>query len=373
MVRVAFRTDASPRLGIGHAMRCLALARLIARETEADITFICNRDLPDAVRRQVLDAGYGLRLTGDADAFDGEADARMVLDLCGGERPGRRLDWLVVDHYGIGRRWERAVRSVAGRLLVIDDLADRPHDCDALLDQNLAANMATRYDGLVPAGCRLFLGPGYALLREEFFEAGHLAGERTELADVLVNFGGSDPTGETFNVLDALEEAGLASGQGPGRTVRFHVVAGPAHPRLAELQRRCRAMPNVSFYPEVAGMARFLAGMDLAVGAGGVSLWERSFMGVPSAVIAVAGNQVPSAEEAARRGMIWYLGRSGEVAAAAIGGLLRNLAEQPAELGRKSRQALDEMHTLRNVSRHPVVAHMLEESRPAKTGKAPDA
>jgi len=391
MVRVAFRVDASPRIGIGHAMRCLTLARLIARATEADIRFVCNRDLPGGVRRRLEEAGFALVFTDLADAFDWREDARRFRELCGGGRETEALDWIVVDHYGIDRQWEREVRPLACRLLVIDDLADRPHDCDVLLDQNLVSGMQARYRGLVPDGSRLFLGPGYALLREEFFDAVAMGGEKTALNDVLVNFGGSDPTGETFKVLDALAEAGWSGKPQDGlpvhagpeaglpergwppdgfRPPRIHVVAGPANPRLAELAERCRAMPNVSFYPEVKEMARFLAGMDLAIGAGGVSLWERSFMGVPSAVIAVAGNQVPAAEEAARRGMIWYLGESGAVTPAAIAGLLRNLAAHPAELGRKSRQSLREMHTLRSVSRHPVVAHMLEHSRTAGTERS---
>jgi UDP-2,4-diacetamido-2,4,6-trideoxy-beta-L-altropyranose hydrolase len=357
MVRVAFRVDASPRIGIGHAMRCLTLARMIAREAEADIRFVCNADVPDGVRRQMEAAGFGLLAADDADRFDWRTDARRFLELCGGDR----FDWVVVDHYGIDRRWESDVRAAADRVLVIDDLADRPHDCDALLDQNLTADMETRYRGLVPDGCRLFVGPGCALIREAFFVAKGLARERTALNRVLVNFGGSDPTGETFKVLDALAQTGFDAGQAP--RIHAHVVAGPANPRLAELADRCRALPNVTLYPEVKEMARFLADMDVAIGAGGVSLWERSFMGVPSAVIAVAGNQVPSAVEAARRGMIWYLGQSADVSAADIAGLLRNLAADPAELGRKSRQSLREMHTLRNVSSHPVVSFMLDERR----------
>jgi len=356
MVRAAFRVDASPRIGIGHAMRCLTLARLIARETDADIRFICNRDLPDGVLRQLADAGFGLGFAGDSDGFDWRTDAALVLDMCAEERP----DWIVVDHYGIDRRWEEMIRPAAGRLLVIDDLADRQHDCDALLDQNLAEAMEQRYRGLVPDGCRLFLGPGFALLREEFIAARDLAVERTKLNQVLINFGGSDPTGEAFKALNALETQGWPAGP---EGIQVHVVAGPANPRSAELAERCRSLPNVSFYPEVREMARLLAEMDLAVGAGGISLWERSFMGVPSAVIAVAGNQIPSSEEAARRGMIWYLGESGAVTPSDIGGLLRHIAEHPEELCRKSRQSLREMRKLREVSGHPVVNHMLEASR----------
>lgn len=354
MLRIAFRVSASPRIGMGHVMRCLTLARLIVREAKADICFVCNRDLPDSVKRKLVDAGFRVGLAADSDAFDWRSDVERFAEIA----ENRIWDWVVTDHYGIDHQWENMARRFADRILVIDDLADRPHDCDALLDQNLVADMVSRYSGLVPDGCRLFLGPANALLREEFYAMKDRASERTTLHHVLVNFGGSDPTGETFKVLEALEQPGFDLS-----SIHVHVVAGPANPHLTELAQQCRSMPNVSFYPEVNGMAKFLADMDLAIGAGGVSLWERSFMGVPSMVIAVADNQIPSAEEAARQDMIWYMGESGEVTPAAIGRLLRNLAENPAELGRKSKQSLFMMHTLRKFAKHPVVSFMLETAR----------
>jgi UDP-2,4-diacetamido-2,4,6-trideoxy-beta-L-altropyranose hydrolase len=242
-------------------------------------------------------------------------------------------------------------------VLVIDDLANREHECDALLDQNLHADMEHRYRKLVPASCAQFLGPGHALLRDEFFAARKKAERKSRLRNVLVNFGGSDPTGETGKVLDALQQSGVPTG------LCVHVVGGPANRRQVELRARCQSMPNVVFYPEMNRMADFLAGMDLAVGAGGVSLWERAFMGVPSAVIAVVDNQIPSAEEAARRDMIWYLGESRVVRPSQISELLRKLAEHPAELVRKSENSLLAMHTLRNVAKHPVIEYMLDECR----------
>lgn len=357
MMRVAFRTDASSRIGIGHVMRCLTLARLLSRETDTAIRFVCNRDLPDAVKGRLLAAGFGLAETGDAEGFDWQADADRFAAAVGSEG----VDWLIVDHYGIDRRWEQAVRPLARNILVIDDLADRPHGCDALLDQNLIFGMESRYRQLVPDGCKLFLGPEYALLGESFAAARHLAAEKTSLGRVLVNFGGSDPTGESFKVLEALELAGRPAGW--PETLTFHVVAGPANARSAELKKRCESLAGVVFYPEVKEMAKFLADMDMAIGAGGVSLWERAFMGVPSAVIAVADNQVPSAEESARRDMVWYLGESRAVTPGRIAELLGDVLENPMELRRKSRQSLLVMHTLRNVAIHPVVSFMLEAGR----------
>src|SRR5690606_13678349 len=75
--------------------------------------------------------------------------------------------WLVVDHYAIDARWHRHLRPACIHLLAIDDLADRNHDSDLLLDQNLGRGPVD-YQGLVPSRCTLLTGPKYALLRPQF-------------------------------------------------------------------------------------------------------------------------------------------------------------------------------------------------------------
>ena len=119
----------------------------------------------------------------------------------------RSWSWVVVDHYALDVRWETAVRSAARGLLVIDDLADRPHDCDLLLDQNYYADKDARYVGLVPDRCELLLGPRYALLREEFLAARLGVRTRTGPATrLLVCFGGMDADNFTARALDALAD-----------------------------------------------------------------------------------------------------------------------------------------------------------------------
>jgi UDP-2,4-diacetamido-2,4,6-trideoxy-beta-L-altropyranose hydrolase len=251
---------------------------------------------------------------------DAEATAAVLAKL------GQRVDWLIVDHYGLDARWEEAVRPYARRIMVIDDLANRPHCCDLLLDANYYSNPEGRYAGLLPPGAELLLGPRYALLRPEFFCAGERLRPRVGTLDrLLAFFGGSDATNETEKLLTAL--AGL-----PERSFTVDVVVGEANHRRLAIERRCTSLAAVGFHCQIDNMAKMIAAADLAVGAGGTSLWERCYLGLPSIVIAVADNQVETAQALAAVGAIHYLGFHTEVDAGAIASAIACLAADTAAL-----------------------------------------
>ena len=162
---VAVRADASPLSGSGHVTRCLSLARGL-RAAGATVAFACDEDgavLCDSLEQ----TGFQVtRLQGSE--FSWSADTKQTGRAI--DAIGARPDWLVVDHYAVDHRWERALRAKAQRIMVIDDLANREHDCDLLLDQNLIEGMEGRYAGKVPAACELLLGPRYALLHPDYRE-----------------------------------------------------------------------------------------------------------------------------------------------------------------------------------------------------------
>src|SRR5205814_6661650 len=120
-------------------------------------------------------------------------------------------DWLVVDHYAIDWRWQQRLRASAARIMVIDDLANRRHDCDVLLDQNLHREMQARYREYVPHACRLLLGPEYALLRREF-HAAHMVARRRDgsISRLLVFMGGGDGGNFTSTGLAAVRQLDMA-------------------------------------------------------------------------------------------------------------------------------------------------------------------
>lgn len=298
---VVFRCDASPAIGAGHVMRCLTLADALARNGRRCV-FLC-RALPGRLGAMIAERGHELRLLpGDGDAaFDADADARLCSDvMCGIEAA-----WLVVDHYGIDARWEPAVRRSGCRVMAIDDLADRAHDCDLLLDQNLGRRAAD-YDALVPKACRRLVGPSFALLRPQFSarRAESLAGrEGRPMRRLLIAMGGADGVNASEAVLDALAGLPLPSG------IRATLVLGSGAPWLEQVRARAAKMPwPVAVETDVDDMAELMADADLCIGAAGGGAWERCCMGLPTLLLVLADNQAASASALATEGAAMLLG-----------------------------------------------------------------
>ena len=291
-MNIAFRTDASLQIGTGHFMRCLTLANALSKKG-ATIRFIC-RDLPAHLLDILSEKEYEFRLLGGLLSENDTGDLAHSKWLGTTQHEDAQYatqalsdqiwDWLVVDHYALDFRWESVLRKSAKRLLVIDDIADRKHDCDMLLDQNYYANMDTRYTDKVPAHCQLLLGPHYALLRDEFRQWRKQVKPRTgPVKKILVFFGGVDAdnfTGLTIEALAGLGSCGL----------QIDVVIGAQHPYREQIESACSEY-MFSCYVQTNRMAEFMAKADLAIGAGGSATWERCCLGLPAIVFSLADNQ----------------------------------------------------------------------------------
>jgi UDP-2,4-diacetamido-2,4,6-trideoxy-beta-L-altropyranose hydrolase len=301
MRTAAFRADASIEIGTGHVMRSLTLADALR-----ECGFVCrflSRDLPAALAERIRRQGHAclfLPASGSAASAavasqaspahaawlraDWREDAQQSLAALG----PARLDWLVVDHYALDARWEQRLRPACANLMVIDDLADRAHACDLLLDQNLGRRPAD-YRPLVPPDCEIVAGPSYALLRPEFAEARPLSlGRRRQptLGQVLVSLGGVDKDNVSGQVLAALESSLLPS------ACRLKVVLGPGAPWLDSVRRQAAGMHrSTEVLSDVQDMAALMAESDLAVGAAGSTSWERCALGLPALLTVLAGNQ----------------------------------------------------------------------------------
>jgi len=328
-MKVVIRADASVAIGTGHIMRCLTLADVL-RGRGIQVCFI-SRDLPGNCCDLVVRQGFPVsRLPGECSDVRQDAEQTAAV-LSGG------ADWLVVDHYGLDAVWERCLRPLVGRIMVIDDLADRPHNCELLLDQNLFNDMETRYSSLVPAECRQFLGPRHALLRHEFIEARRTLSQRDGVVRrMLLFFGGSDPTNETEKALQALVHVERGD-------ILIDVVVGAANPAGERIRALCAALPNVTYHCQISNMAALMARADLAVGAGGTTTWERCFLGLPTLIIVVAGNQAQPARAADNAGLAWLMGASDEVSSQSLAAAISSLLKRPAELAELSKRCLDFM------------------------------
>lgn len=353
-MKVVFRVDASIEIGTGHVMRCLTLADKLGSAGD-DIFFIC-RDFPGNMVDFVKAKGYPVDVlprplswidnvpVSDMPVHaswlgvpwneDAGATASAIA------KHGTAIDWLVVDHYAIEASWETSLRQCTSKIMVIDDLADRQHDCDLLLDQNLYHDLHLRYEGKVGKDCRLLLGPDFVLLRQEFREG--RKGLRTRdgrVRRILVFFGGADPGNITDLTLDAINDL-------ERQDLCVDVIIGPSNPNLEALISKCGRMQNVACEIKVDNMSDFMIDADLGIGGAGTSTWERCAMFLPALVVSLAANQRPIAEAVESAGAITYLGESGNINAHDMMHAIRDACDQPGLLKRQGQLAGSLVDTL---------------------------
>lgn len=296
-VNVVFRTDASIDIGTGHVMRCLALAEAL-REGGSRCRFV-SRGHEGNSFQGIRDRGFELlelpAITGSTSGQQDRSqyaawlgvswqdDAQQVLKAVDGT-----VDWLVIDHYAIDADWERSLRSACKCIMTIDDLANRTHDCDLLLDQNLGRS-AAQYSGLVPADCILLVGPQNALLRPEFAAWRKVSLERRGSGDfrrILISMGGVDKDNVTGMIVKSLPDCPLPE------DCEICVVMGAHAPALEEVRELIETAPwKTQLVVDARNMAELLANTDLAIGAAGSSSWERCCLGVPTVCVVLAENQ----------------------------------------------------------------------------------
>jgi UDP-2,4-diacetamido-2,4,6-trideoxy-beta-L-altropyranose hydrolase/UDP-4-amino-4,6-dideoxy-N-acetyl-beta-L-altrosamine N-acetyltransferase len=227
----------------------------------------------------------------------------------------KQIDWLIIDHYGIDISWEEMLKPYVKKIFVIDDLANRKHDCYMLLDQNLVENYEHRYTNLVSSTCLTLLGPKYALLRKEFREISNKNLQRDDNR-ILVFFGGTDPTNETVRVVSILEKLPFISNW------NIDVIVGNSNSNKEKVKSICERNRNFSYYCQIDNMAEMMAKATIGLMAGGSSTWERYSVGLPALIIAVAENQVEISKFLQSRNFDNFLGVSGELSEAKLAELL---------------------------------------------------
>ncbi|MGP9664678.1 UDP-2,4-diacetamido-2,4,6-trideoxy-beta-L-altropyranose hydrolase [Halomonas sp. AOP22-C1-8] len=316
---VAFRADASLQIGSGHVMRCLTLAAAL-REQGAECHFLC-REHPGHLIEMIEARGFtahrlpmvhqdGVAVQ-ESDVQSGhahwlgaswQADAKACRSLLVHLAP----DWLVVDHYALDAQWEAVVLPKPTRLMVIDDLADRPHRAALLLDQNLGRDIID-YADLVPVNCQVLAGPQFALLRPEFASLRDVSLARRrqhpQFRRLLISLGGVDKDNVTGQVLSALRDCELPP------ILNIEVVMGAIAPWLDDVKARAAELDcQVEVVVNVTDMAQRMANADLAIGAAGSTTWERCCLGLPTLMIVLAQNQWPIAQALAKTGGAICLG-----------------------------------------------------------------
>jgi UDP-2,4-diacetamido-2,4,6-trideoxy-beta-L-altropyranose hydrolase len=334
---ISFRTDAALAIGTGHVMRCLTLADALAA-AGAQCRFVC-RDQPGHLMARIADRGHQvLPLPAGAPAATDSApphaawlgrpwqdDARQTLAAL----QGARSDWLVVDHYAIDARWEAALRPAARRLMVIDDLLDRPHDCDLLLDQSPHDDAERRYRQQVPAGCELRLGPAHVLLRANFDHPA-LRPRDGMVRRLFVYFGGNDRHDLAGQALRALARF---------PALQADIVLGADHPHRAAVHAAAAGRPGLRVHDQLVDMASAMAAADLALGVCGMAAWERCAVGLPSLVCINADNQRADSLALERLGAVSCLGDAAALDADHLAAAIDRAIGDPARIAAMGRAA----------------------------------
>jgi UDP-2,4-diacetamido-2,4,6-trideoxy-beta-L-altropyranose hydrolase len=327
-VNVFIRADASARIGGGHVMRCLTLADEL-RDRGAHICFVASQ-MPEAIAARLRVQGHELQMM--ERVSKPEADAAQLAPLL----RQTTCDWLIVDHYGLDARWERELQGLVGAMLVVDDLADRPHACQVLLDQNFYAGAESRYERWVDVHTRCLLGPQYALLRPQFAAARESVDE-LQPERLFVSVGASDPHRICECSLEALR---ILADDAPAADI----VAGADALLFSRLAAAAADLPNVKIHGFVDDIAALMARCTIAIGAGGSSTWERCALGLPSLVVVVADNQRRMAVDLAKAQVIELLGEATAVTANTLAGAVARLLgerERRSQMRRASLQLVD--------------------------------
>ena len=319
---IVFRVDASSDVGFGHLSRCVNLAEVL-RSRGNDVLFICRNDesksfnvLEDRLFETII-----LPRDRASSQISQEADADETIEALDGLRPS----WLVVDSYKLDDKFEQKLRGYVEKIAVIEDLADRHHDCDLLIDQNYSDRTVQTFKRQVPETCKFLIGPKYAMLNSVFAKIREVSGApRDELKRVFVFCGGSDPKNLTKTVLVALGGAEFSE-------IKVDVVIGSQNQNFkAELTNPYKS--NIEFHESGDNFAKIMSNSDLAIGAGGTSTWERMCLGVPSIIVSIAENQVPTCEKLGREGFVRYLGTQSEVTNESIASAVREFLKTPSAL-----------------------------------------
>lgn len=270
MGHAIFRFDASPKIGAGHAMRCIALAEACA-DMGWNVSFVVDRQTKSVVPAMER---FGLAVHAFSDR---ESELKTIQEVADGV-----ADLLVIDHYERGEDFEKSCRKYAKKILVLDDGASRSHDCDILVDA--AATDPGRYKKYIPEHARVLSGPEVAIVQKSFVARRFTSSSRRaehQVRTIFVSCGATDPANATPLVLDALN--------GLNPDVSVTIAMSSRAPHLDAVKSRLG--DNMQLKLDCDDMPGLMAEADLAIGAPGGTAWERCCLGLPSIVITLADNQ----------------------------------------------------------------------------------
>jgi len=291
------RVDSGLDIGLGHIMRCFALAEVI-KTMNFNVYFI-SKKIKGNIIRNIEDDGYKVfRLDSKS---NWKIDARKTTEIIQHFKNEKNL--LLVDNYELSKMWETSLKPAVNKIIIIDDFSNRSHNCNLFIDQNLHTSKK-EINKKIPKNCKKLLGPKYTLLRKEFVECRKTIKKRSgKINRILVAFGGSDEKNQTLKVLKAIKKLDK-------KKINVDVIVGEPNKNKIKIKKICSMLKNSTYYQQTKNMAKIMNKADLAIGAGGIITWERCCLGLPSIVSIVSKNQEDAVNAVSKKGCLINLGRA---------------------------------------------------------------
>jgi len=321
--RFYFRVDSSLKLGMGHVMRCLVLAKALRRRG-ADCIFLSAPLFGNVIHIIVQNQFKVVELSvegGDVSnlEIDWKTDAFQVSSIL----KNKDFDWLIVDHYELDYRWEKGLSIGNKKIFVIDDISDRTHYCGAILNNSLNARQI-----VYPKSIKKFLGPAFTLVGEELTSRTLIARNSKKVLNILVAFGAADFFGQCEKVIRALKKI---------ENIKAHVIIGKCH--VDEGVLLSCSDENVYVETFTNRMQELMRWADLGIGTCGQMAWERCIEGLPAIVVINTPSQEAETLELDRIGVVKCLGYAKEVESEDWHTAINAIMENPKEVRSLSKKA----------------------------------
>jgi len=300
------RVDSGLDVGLGHVMRCFAIAEII-KKMNFNVYFISRKNKGNIIKK-IEKSGYAVfslnsTLLGLSKSH-WKNDATKTIRII--KKFENQENFLLLDNYELGKMWETDLKSVVSKLIVIDDFLNRVHNCDLFINQNINTSK-NLLDRKIPKNCKKLLGLEYVLLRKEFMDIKKIVKKHSgEVNRIFISFGGSDKNNEVSKVLKAIKKIS---------TKKFFVdvIIGKSDKNTKKIKEMCLKIDNCTYHYQPKNIAKIMNKADLGIGAGGMMIWERCILGLPSIVSIMAKNQEYSVNTASKFGCIRNLGKVGKL------------------------------------------------------------
>ena len=294
---IFIRVDSSTKIGYGHFMRCMALADTLQKNFE--INFI-TRSLEGSLISDIQKKGFGIfQFYSNSEKINEKNDAQKTISLIKKHSGSKNI--LIVDNYQLSKKWETDVKPFVHKLIVIDDLPNRSHNCDLLIDQNLHTKVNGLYKGLIPPNCVKLIGPKFSMIRKEFRMMRKSVKPRTfPIKKILVSFGGSDTENQTLIALNSIKKM--------NGKINVDVVVGKANKTKKTLKIFCNKNKHFTYHEQIDNIADLMLSSDLSIGSSGSTTWERCCLGLPAIVSISSNDQRDIANSLSRKKCIINLG-----------------------------------------------------------------